>query len=115
MTTNQVAVLLTDRTTDEHIGLVTFYASGVIGFSLLTEGLHVFALKPIERFLKDHGFSQPLYAKHAAQVNDRKELAVDILMREATTCAEAIQRAEPPLTVGGHALGAHVVSVSAKQ
>ncbi len=114
MTTNQVGVLLSDRTTDEQIGLITFYPRGVLGYSVLKAGLHVFALKPIERFLEENGFSQPLYVKHAARMNNQNELATDILEREAKACAEAIQRAEPPLTVGGHALGAHVVSVSTK-
>ncbi len=115
MTTDQMAVLLTDRTTDEHIGLVTFYTSGVIGFSLLTEGLHAYALKPIERFLKGNGFNQPLYVKYAARMKNQNELAAEILEREATACVRTIQHAEPPLTVGGHALGARVASESAKR
>ncbi len=114
MTTNHVGVLLTDRTTDEHVGLITFYPEGVLGFSLLTEELHVFALKPVERFLKESGFGEPLYDKHVAHLNEKNELPADILEREAAECAQAIQRAKPPLTVGGHALGARVVSVPAK-
>lgn len=112
MSAEQIVVLLTDRTTEEQVGVIVFNASGMLGYHSLKRGLHVFALKPIEQFLKQNGFDQPLYVKYAAQMNEQQELPAEVLAQEATVYAQLIHQANPPLSVGGHLLAAQVVRVT---
>lgn len=115
MATEQIAILLTDRTTEEQVGVIEFNAAGMLGYHALKRGLHVFALKPIEQFLKQHGFDQPLYVKYAAQMNAQQELPAEVLELEATAYAQLIQQANPPPSVGGHPLAARVVRVTPRE
>ena len=115
MATEQIVVLLTDRTTEEQIGVIVFDASGMLGYHSIKKGLHVFALKPIEQFLKQHGFDQPLYVKHAAQMNEQQELPTEVLEQAATAYAQLIHQADPPRSVGGHLLAAKVVRVTPRE
>ena len=115
MTTGQTVLLLNDRETQAQIGLMTFHAVGMMQFNILTSELHVFALKPVERFFKENGFAEPMYVKDAAKLNARKELPAEILEEEATAHAEVINRANPPVHAGKHALAARVVKVPAEE
>lgn len=115
MATEHTAVLLTDRATEQQVGLIVFAPSGMLVFRMIKKGLHVFALKPIERFLKQHGLDQPLYVKYADQMDAKQELPPEILLQESPACADAINRADPPRSVGGHTLAARVVTVTPQE
>lgn len=115
MATEQTAILLYDRKTQAPIGLITFHPVGMMQFNILTSELHVFALKPVERFFKENGFAEPMYVKHAAKRNVQKELPAEILEEEATAHAEAINRANSPVHAGKHELSARVVKVPAEE
>ena len=104
--------MLTDRTSDEQVGVIIFDASGMLGYHSMKKGLHVFALKPIEQFLKQNGFDQPLYVKHADKLDSQQQLPTETLQQEAATCADQINHANPPRVVGGHTLTAQVVTVT---
>jgi hypothetical protein len=109
---SKIGVLLRDQTSGEPIGIIEFNPSGMMISHIIQKGLHVFALKSVQRFLNEQVVTVPLYTKHEHLLKDKTSLPVDILEQEASLCADALNRSEQPLTVGKHTVKAETVHYS---
>jgi hypothetical protein len=107
----KVGILLT--TTEEagkkQVGIIEFDPTGVLVFHMIQKGLHVFALKPVERLLEENGLEMPLYVKYDNLLKQQHEISQAILEKEASYHADILNRIEPPVTVGDQKIIAEVV------
>ena len=108
MTSARIGILLCQRDSDRQIGLIEFRPEGVLEFHILRSGLHVFALKPVERVLREF-YQEPLYRKYAALIKRKGRLSIAILKREAMSGAAVLNRAKPTLSIRNTHVRARVV------
>ena len=104
-----IGVLLVDIDSGAQIGFIKFNPSGVLGYQMIKAGLHVFAFKPIDHLLEAQWNKQPLYEKHAQRLDENSKLPDEILVQEATSCADFLNSLESPLTLGKYTVKAQVV------
>jgi hypothetical protein len=71
--------------------------------------LHVYALKPIDQLLKERWNKEPLYVKHAQRLDENSNLPDEILVKEASSCAEFLNSLESPLMVGSYTVRVQMV------
>jgi hypothetical protein len=102
--TLKYCVLLSDRTSGESVGVIEFDPSGMLISHVFENTVHVNALNPILRIMKE-----PLYVKHSILLNDKSTLSPEILEIEAGLFAEAINQLEEPVSVGKYTIKAKVV------
>lgn len=95
----KVGILLTTEDGKKQIGIIEFSPTGMLIFHVIGEGLHVFALKPVEKCLKENGLEMPLYVKYANLLKQQRELPPDIIEKEAVYYTEVLNRLEPPVTI----------------
>ena len=106
-----IGILLTDRSNDDQVAMIEFTPVGLLRFQTIAEGVHVFALKPIEGILSENGLKVPLYKKHASLLR-RGKLPLEILEREAEFYADVLNHQQPPLSIGGKTIKATMVQFS---
>ena len=104
-----IGVLLLDQASGAQIGFIQFNPSGVLGYRLITKKLHVFVLKSIDHILGKRWIKEPLYEKHAQLLDENSNLPDEILVKEATSCADFLNSLESPLTLGSYTVKAQVV------
>jgi hypothetical protein len=109
-----IGLLLSEKHSGKQIGMIEFTPSGVLVFHVIQQGLHVFALKPIERILMENGLQEPLYVKYADLLKRQSELPSDILEQEASFYAEVLNQLEPPPQVRGKTIQAAMVHFKMK-
>jgi hypothetical protein len=105
----RMAILLTTVASQEQVAVIELDPSGMLVFRVIRKGLHVFALKPLERLLRQHVFPEPLYVKHAQVLREQSRLPLAILEQEARACADVLNRLEQPLSMAGQPVKAEVV------
>ena len=110
-----IGILLCDRDSDRPVGVVEFHPSGVLGFHSLQRGLHVVALKPVERVLSRRVLKTPLCTKYALQIKRNGKLGKPTLKRETRLCAEALNRSRPIMRVGETPVTASVVEYEERE
>ena len=69
----QIGVLFVDKVSGSQIGFIQFNSSGVLGYKMIKEGLHVFAFKPIDHLLNEWD-KEPLYVKYAKLLEEKSKL-----------------------------------------
>jgi hypothetical protein len=106
--TPKIGILFSDQNNRDKIGIIEFPPSGMLIFQIF-EGLHVFALKPLEKLLNEHFLKIPLYMKYADLLKEKPSLPMNILEQEAIVIADALNGLGQPLTVGKHIVKAEVV------
>jgi hypothetical protein len=106
--TSQIGILLSEEWSGEEIGLIEFTPSGVLALYFF-QGPDVFALKPIERLLIEHGLGEePLYVKYGEVLQREPELPPSILKREARYYADFVNGLRPRCKVRGRTVRASV-------
>jgi hypothetical protein len=100
-----VGVLLTDADTGEEVAFIEFTPVGALCFAVIQPGLHVFALKPLERILSSSVFTVPLSVRYAAAI-EKGPLPSGTLKREAERCAAVLNGLERPLVLKTHTVKA---------
>ena len=105
----KIGILLVEKGTGKQIAVVEFSPTGMLCFSLIQKGMHVFVLKGIERELQNKGLKQPLYKKYTDLLRQKGRLPQAILRAEATFYAEALNRSRRKVTVGTHVVEATMV------
>ena len=104
-----IGVLFLDQASGAQIGFIQFNPSGVLGYQMIKADLHVYAFKPIDHLLEAQWNKQPLYEKHAQRLDENSNLPDEILVKEATGCADFLNSLESPLTLGKYTVKAQVV------
>ena len=104
-----IGVLLVDKASGAQIGFIQFNPSGLLGYRMIKADLHVFAFKPIDHLLGQQWNQDPLYEKHAQLLDEDAELPDEILVQEATSCADFLNSLESPLTLGKYTVKAQMV------
>ncbi|MBN1453647.1 MAG: hypothetical protein JW963_21710 [Anaerolineales bacterium] len=104
-----IGVLFVDQASGAQIGFIQFNPSGLLGYRMIAADLHVFAFKPIDHLLEEQWNRDPLYEKHAQLLDDKLELPDEILVQEASSCADFLNSLESPLTLGSYTVKAQVV------
>ena len=104
-----IGVLLVDQASGAQIGFIQFNPSGVLGYQMIKADLHVYALKPIDHLLGERWNKDPLYEKHAKLLDENANLPDEILVKEATSCADFLNSLESPLRLGSYTVNAQVV------
>ena len=105
---SQIGILLSDEVSGQEIGLIEFTPSGALALYYY-QGPDVFALKPIERLLVEHGLGEePLYVKYSEVLQREPELPPTILKREARSYADYINELRPQCKVRGKPVKASV-------
>jgi hypothetical protein len=100
--------LLSEETSGKEVGLIEFTPSGFLALHYY-QGPDVFALKPIERLLIEHGLGEePLYVKYAQVLNQEPELPPTILKKEATFYSDFVNGLVPRCKVRGKTVRASV-------
>jgi hypothetical protein len=112
VSSTSIVILLTDVANGDGVAEIEFNPRGILVFRVVSKGLNVFALKPVERILKESGFSEPLRKKYAKLLEGREELPADILEHEANFYAGVLNSRNPPLTIAGRSVKAEVVRYS---
>jgi hypothetical protein len=103
-----VGVLLIERENGSQVGFISFNPSGVLGYQVTREDLHVYVLKPIDKLLINWE-KDPLYIKHANLLDENSNLPFEILEQEANSCADFLNSQEKPLQVGKYTVVARMV------
>ena len=110
---SELGILLIEKENNDQIGFIKFDSSGMLVYQIVKAGLHVYAFKPINKLLSEQWIKEPLYKKHASLLDENKKLPDEILEQEAKSCADFLNSLETSLTLGGNAVKAPVVHVSA--
>jgi hypothetical protein len=106
----KVGVLLISKADQSQVGVIELLPEGMWLFRAIKKELHVYALKPVEKYLTDHGFSEPLYVKYAETMRESKEIPEEILWNEAESYAAALNAGK--LKVGEYVVKAMAVRYS---
>ena len=104
-----IGVLLVDQDSGTQIGFIKFNPSGVLGYQMIKADLHVYAFKPIDHLLEEQWNKDPLYEKHAQRLDENSNLPDEILVQEATSCADFLNSTESPLKLGSYTVKAQMV------
>ena len=107
----QIGVLFVDKVSGSQIGFIQFNSSGVLAYKMIKEGLHVFAFRSIEPFIKQWA-KEPLYIKYAKLLEEKSKLPDEILMQEANSCANFLNSLESPLKLGSYTVEALRVPIT---
>jgi hypothetical protein len=103
-----IGVLFIDKASGSQIGFIKFDFSGMLIYQMIKTGMHVFAFKSIDPFIKQWA-SEPLYKKHAKLLEENSKLPDKILEQEANGCADFLNSLESPLNLGGFTVKAQMV------
>jgi len=104
----RIVILIRERATGRELGVIFFEPDGMLITRAFEGGVHVRALGAVVKAMEGLGLDVPLYRKYAEELKAAPALPADILEREAAHYAEALNRLDPPLELGGVEIKAEV-------